>query len=101
MTASEPFKRWWSVTHVDVTDKREFRLTVQLVPSKWSNVFGKNGAAAPNEFERCLEDLGKIGFTFGGIFAGHGVYAIDGAARFILRSYTIAPKPISSRRRAS
>ena len=90
MTASEPYKRWWSVAYVDLIGHREFRLTAQLVPAQWSNVFGKNGAAAPNEFERCVKELDKISFTFGGMFAAHGVYVTGGAARFILRSYTVA-----------
>ena len=60
MTASEPYKRWWSVAYVDLIDHREFRLTAQLVPAQWSNVFGKNGAVARNEFERCVKELIKL-----------------------------------------
>jgi hypothetical protein len=100
-TASEPFKRWWSVAYVDLNGHREFTLTARLVPSQWSSVFGKNGSTAPNEFKNCLAALGKIGFTFGGAFAGHGVYVTRGKARFILQSFTITSKPSSSRRSRS
>jgi hypothetical protein len=30
-----------------------------------------------------------MGFTFGGTFAGHGVYVAGGSVRFVLKSYTI------------
>ena len=84
MTASEPFKRWWSVSHVDLVGHRHFTLAARLTPSQWSSVFGKNGSAVPNKFCDCLSALDKIGFTFGGVFAGHGVYVIGGSARFVL-----------------
>ena len=89
MTASEPFKRWWSVAHVDLVGHRHFTLTTQLVPGQWSNVFGKNGSASPNKFRDCLAALERIGFTFGGNFAGHGVYVVGGAARFVLESFIV------------
>ncbi len=90
-TASEPFKRWWSTSHVDLTGHRQFTLTVHVIPRNWSNVFGKNGSDAPSEFQNCLAAIEKIGFTFGGEFAGHGVYVTDGTARFVLQSFTITP----------
>ena len=85
MTASEPFKRWWSVAYVDLAGHHEFTLTARLVPSQWSSVFGKIGSVVPNEFENAMASLDKIGFTFGGTFAGHGVYVTSGAVRFVLR----------------
>jgi hypothetical protein len=93
MTASEPFKRWWSVPHVDLIGRREFILTARLAPSQWSNVFGRNGSASPDEFKNCLAALGEIGFTFGGMFAGHGVYVTGGTSRFVLLSFTISSNP--------
>jgi hypothetical protein len=98
MTASEPFKRWWSVAHVDLVSRRHFTLAAQLVPGQWSSVFGKNGSAVPNKFRDCLASLDKIGFTFGGGFAGHGVYVVGGSARFVLESFTVTSTPSSSQR---
>jgi hypothetical protein len=91
-TAAEASKRWWSVSYVDLNGPGEFTLSARLAPAQWSNVFGKNGAAAPDEFETCLANLENIGFTFGGMFAGHGVYVTGGKVRFILRSYVIEPR---------
>ena len=96
MTASEPFKRRWSVAHVDLVNRRHFTLAAQLVPGQWSSVFGKNGSAVPNKFCDCLAALDKIGFTFGGNFAGHGVYVIGGTARFVLESFIVTSTPNSS-----
>ena len=39
--------------------------------------------------ESCIAQLGSIGFTFGGTFAGHGVYAVDGPARFVLKDFMV------------
>jgi hypothetical protein len=36
-----------------------------------------------------VADLAHVGFTFGGDFAGHGVYVKDGAVRFVLKRYEV------------
>jgi hypothetical protein len=36
---------------------------------------------------RSFSLLQALGLTFGGIFAGHGVFAVEGPARFTLMSY--------------
>jgi len=88
LTAGEEFKRWWSTDSVELKTG-DFDLTVPVQPNKWSSVFGKTGDLTPGQLENCLKQLGAMGFTFGGMFAGHGVYAADGSPRFILRSYTV------------
>ena len=43
----------------------------------------------PAEFAAALADVGAVGMTFGGCFAGHGIYVADGNATFILDSYSV------------
>jgi hypothetical protein len=87
LTAAEEFKRWWSVASVELV-AGEFVLKAELVPAQWSSVFGKNGAQVPEAFHAAIADLEHVGFTFGGMFAGHGVYVI-GQARFVLKQFSI------------
>jgi hypothetical protein len=87
MTAAEEFKRWWSVASVELV-AGEFVLNAELDPARWFSVFGKNGAQVPEAFHAAIADLEHVGFTFGGMFAGHGVYAI-GQARFVLKQFSI------------
>ena len=63
----------------------EFVVEEALTPDRWTNVGGQTDPAG---FQELLNDLENVGFTFGGEFAGHGIYVI-GAARFILTEYTL------------
>jgi hypothetical protein len=74
-TAEEPYKRWWSLAHVVLVSPGNFKLSAKIEPRAWSSVFGAVGSAAPTEFADCISNLAHWGFTFGGDFAGHGVYA--------------------------
>lgn len=87
MTSSEPDKRWWAQAYVELKDG-DFALEAPLNGTVWSNVFGKTGTATGGGFATCLNNIGNIGFTFGGMFFGHGVY-VEGKARFTLRSFTV------------
>jgi hypothetical protein len=89
LTAQEPYKRWWSLPYVELR-KGEFTLTVSLSPDQWSSVLGQRGAEVPNEFDAAIPNLENVGFTFGGTFAGHGVYVTGGNARFILKQYSVS-----------
>lgn len=89
LTAQEPYKRWWSVTYVELHEG-EFTLTASLSPNQWTSVFGHGGAEVPNEFNAALSQVANVGFTFGGTFAGHGVYVTGGNARFILKQYSVS-----------
>jgi hypothetical protein len=89
LTAQEPYKRWWSVTYVELHEG-EFTLTASLSPDQWTSVFGQGGAEVPNEFNAAISQVANVGFTFGGAFAGHGVYVTGGNARFILKQYSVS-----------
>jgi len=84
------FYRWWSVSNV-VLAAGKHELAVPLVPDQWTSVFGKRGdhPTAAGQFAAALADLQAVGQTFGGMFAGHGVFAVDGPSRFTLESYEI------------
>ena len=90
LTAQEPFKRWWSLPYVELREG-EFRLTVSLSPAQWTSVFGQGGAEVPNEFNAAIRKLANVGFTFGGTFAGHGVFVTGGNARFVLKEFSVSP----------
>jgi len=88
------FYRWWSVdTGALIEDGGAISAAVD--PAKWSSVFGKRGdyvengvAIAAPFFAAAANDVAVIGMTFGGCFAGHGVYVQNGSTTFITTSYT-------------
>lgn len=84
------FYRWWSVSNVVLAAGMQ-ELAARLVPDQWSSVFGKLGdhPAAAGQFAATIADLQAVGQTFGGMFAGHGVFAVEGPSRFTLESYEI------------
>jgi hypothetical protein len=63
----------------------EFAVKEALTPDRWTNVGGQTDPAG---FQALLNELENVGFTFGGQFAGHGVYVV-GTARFVLSEYTL------------
>ena len=84
------FYRWWSVSNV-VLVAGEHQLAAPLVPDQWFSVFGKPGdhPGAAGQFGAAIANLHAVGQTFGGMFAGHGVYAIESSSRFTLKSFDI------------
>jgi hypothetical protein len=91
-TATGPYEfyRWWSVSSVALV-AGQHELTTALAPDQWLSVLGKRGdhPAAAGQFASAIVDLQAIGQTFGGMFAGHGVYVIEGWSNFGLMSYEI------------
>jgi hypothetical protein len=82
--------RWWSTSYVEL-GIGSFTLIAPLRGNQWSSVLGKRGdadATAAAGFAATISNVENIGMTFGGDFAGHGVYA-TGAARFIANSYVV------------
>lgn len=81
------FYRWWSKNVAEVT-QGYFTLMAGLDQSEWTSVRGKSGddPAAVGMFGAACIDLGAIGVTFGGMFAGHGVY---GPGSFHLMEYSV------------
>jgi hypothetical protein len=88
----EQDKRWWSQTAIELVGQpgTEFVLAVPLTPAAWSNVNGTRGDARFEGFMDCVKNVQNVGFTFGGMFAGHGVFCKEGEARFVLRSFTVS-----------
>ena len=88
LTSAEQHKRWWSTAAVELKPGT-FTLTAVVAPELWSSVLGKNGDEVPGEFKNAISNLAHIGFTFGGTFAGHGVYVTGESARFIPKQFSI------------
>lgn len=85
LTADKQDYRWWSVDRY-LLDDPVGELVIPVVAEKWHQVFGNKGDTRPNEFSAAAADVQVVGLTFGGCFAGHGVYVIDGSAKFIATS---------------
>lgn len=77
--------RWYSGAFLELAPGG-FTLIAPLVSEQWTNVYGQQDPAG---FVAALNDIANIGMTFGGTFAGHGVYAA-GAAKFICDQFTVA-----------
>lgn len=84
LTASKQHYRWWSVGTLIGGE-----ITVSLQPDNWSSVFGIKGSAAPSEFAAAKADAMAVGVTFGGCFAGHGVYLKSGSLKFIATGFSV------------
>lgn len=85
------FYRFWSNPGSIELKVGQFKLDVDLTPAGgWTSVYGKAAADNPTQFQALLNDLQYVGFTFGGMFFGHGVRLKDGAAHFHLDSYSVA-----------
>jgi hypothetical protein len=91
--SQDEFDRWWSnpMALTLAAGSKTFR--VPLTSENWSSVFGKFGnasAAAQAGFKSALENVSRLGLTFGGgCFFGHGVNVRGGSARFALLAYRI------------
>jgi hypothetical protein len=84
------FYRWWSNPEAIVLAPGRHAITVPLAPDQWSNVLGKKGDAAPEEFRLALVDAGRVGMTFGGgCFFGHGVSVSGGPAILRLTRFEV------------
>ncbi len=83
------FYRWWSVPFDIVPGP--IGAIRPLDPSQWISVMGKTGDSSPQAmagFEAAIGDVGKVGMTFGGMFAGHGVRVSgSGMATFHMDSF--------------
>jgi hypothetical protein len=84
------FYRWWSVGNVVLAAGKQ-ELAARLIPDQWLSVFGKRGdhPAAAGQLAATIANLQAVGQTFGGMFAGHGVFAVEGPSRFTLESYEV------------
>lgn len=88
---TKEFYRWWSIANVAL-QQGEFILSAKIASDQWSSVFGKAGNSSPGAaagFDAAVNNLYAYGFTFGGIFAGHGDYVKTSSARFVLKSFKV------------
>ncbi len=86
------FYRWWSSPlsyALGSKDNQVVTLTTTIDPSIWSSVLGKMGTANVSAFNDAWKNVANVGFTFGGIFAAHGVFISSGTARFTLINFNI------------
>lgn len=82
------FYRWWSVAYVELVEG-QFVLEAPFVGAEWSSVLAKRGDEKMPEFATALSDASSVGVTFGGSFAGHGVFVETGQARFSMSSFAV------------
>lgn len=75
--------RWWSQS-MDLSIGTH-TLSADLVSDQWTNINGQHDAAL---FSGALAASARLGFTFGGDFAGHGMFS-SGPAKFILRDFKV------------
>lgn len=83
------FYRWWSNPASVIVAPGTFTLSVPLHPNLWSSVLGKGGSDNPSAFRDALSHAQYMGFTFGGNFFGHGVWATTDNAKFKLNSFRV------------
>jgi hypothetical protein len=92
LSARSEFYRWFSSSGVKL-EEGSADLTVPLAPDLWVSVFGKRGnhdEAAGSGFRQALQNLGNVGFVFGGgCFYGHGVNVTGGSAQFLVTKYSV------------
>jgi hypothetical protein len=92
--AGKQYYRWWSINAAYELAAGSTTLTAQISDhSQWVSVFGERAdatAAATAGFKQAMQNLGAVGFAFGGgCFYGHGVRVSGGRARFAIISYAV------------
>ncbi len=86
LAASQPFYRFWGTSALLVADGQVHTATYPLTYDKWTGVFGKTSQP---DFDAAMKNLMGVGITFGGCYAGHGVYVSGGTAKFEMLNYQI------------
>lgn len=87
------YYRWWcnaNVTLLKIGDNQT--MSCGLQPANWGSVYGVQGAdsvAATAGFNQAMNNVAYVGFTFGGQFAGHGVWMTSGNATFTINGISI------------
>src|SRR5260370_2487587 len=92
LTAGKEFHRWWSMETFLLNTDTKTELTVALDPSLWLSVLGTvdmSSAGGTTAFQAATADVQNVGVTFGGCYAGHGIFVVAGPARFIMIRYAL------------
>ena len=76
--------RFWSTTYADLELGTDVELECKLDHELWTGVYGKTNRDGFNSARR---NCSKVGMTFGGQFAGHGVRAKEGEISFVLKRF--------------
>ena len=85
MTAAEEFKWWWSVAGGGRVRVNGGARADSMVLGIWQ----ERGSDAA--FRATIADLEHVGFTFGGMFADHGVHFIGSKVRFNTIQHQMTP----------
>jgi hypothetical protein len=94
--------RFWSTAFSDLELGSDILLECQLDPELWTGVYGRTNR---DGFSSARRNAARVGLTFGGMYAGHGVRAREGDVAFVLKEFRCADDPprernlIASRRR--
>ena len=75
--------RWWSRAFVELKPGSHV-LEVPVTPDAWFSVMGQGSL---DGFEGAAREASEVGFTFGGMFAGHGVSLTQGRARIRVSAF--------------
>ncbi len=90
------YYRWWADNPFVLTTGAATLSESFADPSRWYSVYGKHGAESAETragFAAAIADLDKVGLTFGGRFAGHGVAlanGTDGSANFVMTDFKVS-----------
>ena len=85
------YYRWWYRKPVEIKSGSFWLVAPLDDKANWSSVYGKTAADAPGQLRAALNDMGRIGLTFGGGCSyGHGVWVKPGtgSATFTVHSFT-------------
>ena len=82
--------RWWSNEFIELRPG-SYTLEVPMTPDHWFDVHGHQARepAVTAGFNAAKGSVMAVGMTFGGMFAGHGVYTDGGHARFTLQEFAV------------
>lgn len=86
------YYRWWYTGYIDVEANGAFTFTAPLSDAaNWISVYGNNAAEYPAQRQAAIDNMDRIGLTFGGGGGyGHGLYITYGAAKFEVTSFEVS-----------
>jgi hypothetical protein len=85
------YYRWFCNAHattLKIGDNQTMSCVVQP-SSDWGSVYGASGDQAVAGYNQAMANVQWVGFTFGGQFAGHGVWTTSGNATFTINNISI------------